>query len=443
MWPKSTAKSLCDGHVPRRSCPRDECESPASLVHSNRINTVDRTHTTLLVVLLALLGWTDGSAHAQSPWFEDVTASHLPQAPELHTLDVSFSDVDGDGDLDAVIAVEHGPNRLYVNDDEGRLTHREGAFGEGVYDTEHVRTADFNEDGNPDVIFVAEDDRHHQYFLGREDGTFRDVTRRLPERSEGNALDVGDVDGDGRPDVVVGNTGEEGQNLLWLNNPEQPGHFVDATSSHLPQERDQTQGIVLEDIDDDQDLDMVVGNEVPPNRLLVNDGSGHFSDQSGRLDVPVPLHTRQVLAFDATGDERVDIVYCNLTSNADGWEKDPQTRLLVQDEEGQFTDETGPRMSGNNFSTYACTNMDADGDGDQDLILSTIDIPGFEPLPVRAYANDGNGNFTDVTGEVMPPEAAGRNWGTDVGDLDGDGIEDLFIGGFGTQARLLLGRRPE
>ena len=412
---------------------------------------MDQAQTTAFILalaglVLAGLGWGAGSARAQSHWFEDVTATDLPQAPELHSLDASFADVDGDGDLDAVIAAENAPNRLYLNGGDGRLANQAGAFGEGAYDTEHVRTADFNGDDHSDAIFVAEDDRHHQYFLGRGDGTFRDVTGRLPERSEGNALDVGDVDGDGRPDVVLGNTGEDGQNLLWLGDPEQPGHFVDATASHLPQKSDQTQGIALEDVDDDQDLDMAVGNEVGPNRLLINDGGGHFSDQSGRLvptTVGTPLHTRQVLAFDATGEGRTDIVYCNLTSNGDGWEKDPQTRLLVQGEDGQFTDETGPRLPGNNFSTYACTNVDADDDGDQDLILSTIEIPGFDPLPVRAWANDGSGDFTDMTAEVMPDETAGRNWGTAVGDLNGDGIEDLFIGGFGTQARLLLGRVPE
>ena len=72
---------------------------------------MDRTQTTAFILalaglVLAGLSWGAGSARAQSRWFEDVTATHLPQAPELHSLDVSFADVDGDGDLDAVIAAE-------------------------------------------------------------------------------------------------------------------------------------------------------------------------------------------------------------------------------------------------------------------------------------------------------------------------------------------------
>lgn len=270
--------------------------------------------------------------------------THVPTDSELHALDVAAGDFDRDGDVDVALAVEGGVNRYYRNDGAGRFVHVEGIFGNVPHDSEYVDAADFDGDGLLDLVFVAEDDEQHQLFLGRGDGTFLDVTERLPARSEGNALAVGDVNRDVLPDIVVGNSNEGGgdpANFLWVNDAASPGHFIDRSSTALPRDAESTQSVALADLDADGDLDMVVGNQTPPNRLLRNDGTG---------------------------------------------------------------------------------------------------VPGFAPLQVRAWRNDGQGHYSDVTASVIPDSAVGRTWGMARADFDGDGHDDLFLGQWGTQARLLLSR---
>ena len=380
--------------------------------------------------------------------FVDATATHVPIAPSLHATDSVFVDVNNDGHLDVVVSVEYGVNRLYLNDGKGKLTYVPDAFGTAIHDNEHVRAADFNGDGNMDVFFVAESDEVHQLFLGDGKGGFTDASDRLPASSQGNALAIGDVNGDGLPDIVVGSTGETGhspdapivpaRNLLFLNDPSNPGHFIDATATHLPNTNDQTEGIALADMTGSGSLDMVIASPAHPNRLLLNDGTGRFTDASDRLDLRVPMETREVHVLDVNGDGLNDIVFFNITSNNFGWDKDPQTRLLVNDGNGRFRDETESRLPKHTFSSWAGKVIDFNQDGAPDLLVGAIQVPGFVPLQLRAWQNDGDGNFTDVTLDVVPGVTVGRSWSMGHGDLDGDGKDDVLVGGWGTQARLLL-----
>ena len=396
----------------------------------------------LFVVLAAVL--LAGSASAQprpGPAFADATATHVPTAAELHALDAVFGDFDKDGDLDVALAVENGANRLYLNDGKGKLRWVEGALGRTVHDNEHVRTADFDRDGLLDLVFVAEDGVHHQLFLGRANGRFADVSDRLPARSEGNGLAVGDVNGDGLPDIVVGNSAEGGgvaRNFLWLNDPKRPGHFIEA-SKNLPMPAgDEAQGVALVDIDRDGDLDMVIANQSPTNRLLLNDGKGRFTDATARLGASVPTQTREVHILDANRDGRPDILFLNITSNAGAYERDPQARLLIQQGDGRFSDETKTRLPAHTFSAWGGQIIDFDHDGAPDIVVGAIQVPGFVPMQLRAWRNDGKGHFTDVTLTAMPNSVVGRHWSMAVGDLDGDKHDDLLVGAWGTQARLLL-----
>ncbi|RZM01366.1 MAG: VCBS repeat-containing protein, partial [Pedobacter sp.] len=163
-----------------------------------KLNVMLNLSQKLAVVTLTLSFSAVSASYSQkteTKVFNDVTSTHLPVDPEAHPLDVVLIDVDKDGDLDAILALENLPNRLYLNDGSGKFSWKKGVFAEKSHDTEHLRVGDFDKDGHLDVVFVAEDDRNHEFYLGNGDGTFKDVSDRLPGKSEANGLDIGDVNG--------------------------------------------------------------------------------------------------------------------------------------------------------------------------------------------------------------------------------------------------------
>jgi hypothetical protein len=186
---------------------------------------------------------------------------------------------------------------------------------------------------------------------------------------------------------------------------------------------------------------LVIGNEVPPNRLFFNDGRGKFTEHPEKLELVVPLHTRDVLVFDADRNGHADILFVNLTNNGGQWDKDPTARLLINDGRGNFKDETAKRVPGQKLSNYSGAILDFNHDGYADIILSAVKTPPFEAAQVQTLQNDGNGVFTNVTSKVIPGITISRGWGIAVGDVNGDAVLDLMIGGWGSQVRLLLGKK--
>ena len=104
-----------------------------------------------------------------------------------------------------------------------------------------------------------------------------DIEHGLANRGllDGAGVALGDVDGDGLPDVVLAS--EEKPAALYHNDG--AFHFTDVTArSGLDFTGLQTTSVVLVDVDGDRDLDLIVGTFGGPVKLYLNDGKGHFTD---------------------------------------------------------------------------------------------------------------------------------------------------------------------
>jgi RHS repeat-associated protein len=231
------------------------------------------------------------------------------------------------------------------------------------------------------------------------------------------AAALGDVDSDGDLDLVVANA--SGPNRLLLNDGH--GIFTDVTDSRLPALSQVSMSAQLGDVDGDGDLDLVVANRGSQNRLWLNDGTGVFTDATATHLPSDSALSYDVEFADVDGNHTLDLVVANHGT---------PNQLLRNNGLGVFTDVTThqlPMISGTSMDALFC---DIDADGDADLLV-TAGSPAL-----RVFLNDGTGRFTDATATHLPALDA---FGIKVlaGDIDSDGDADLVLAAAG-QDRILL-----
>lgn len=373
------------------------------------------------------------ASRAADALFEDVTATHLPALLGL-SMDAAIADFDGDGDLDIVIANEFRPNILLINDGMGGFEDESVARLPRINrDSEDVAVADFDGNGYPDIVVVTEDGLVNELYLNNGSGFFSDASDRLPVTGRSNAVLAANIGGDPGPDILIGNNG---QNVILINDGN--GFFVEETSQRLPVMMDSTQDLELGDVDGDLDLDLLVGNE-GRNLLLINNGAGVFSDES---DARIPLRdapeeTREADFGDVNGDGHLDVFFANVRAFV--FTAVAQNRILINDGDGFFSDETAARLPVDADNSFDADFLDVDDDGDEDIVVANLGgLTASESVPYLVYRNDSAGFFEDATSAFFPSGVFGNGLDIESADFDGDGREDLFLSSRAGTDRLLL-----
>ena len=316
---------------------------------------------------------------------------------------VGAADMDGDGDPDLVIgfrsdsSLNPQPNRVLLNDGFGRFEATGQEIGNGF--TRDVAIADYDGDGDND-FFSANDSTlfldGNALWLNNGESEFTATSTTLGF-SHTEAIAFGDLDNDGNLDAVVGAVNDG--NAVWFGRGD--GRF--GKSNQFLGDSD-TRAIALGDLDGDGDLDAFAGNSAnQPNRVWINDGSGVLTDSGQELGV---RSTWDVTLGDIDGDGDLDAVTANSGTQAN--------KVWLNNGEGVFN--SGPSLG--NSDSRGADLADIDSDGDLDLFVANA---GQEANLV--YRNDGQGNFT-TTGQQL---GAASSWDVELGDLDGDGDVDAFV----------------
>jgi hypothetical protein len=333
--------------------------------------------------------------------------------PPFAAYGAAVGDIDNDGWVDLVVTSEAG-NSLYLNRGDG--TFRDAAAAARIRDVHGDAVAplllDFDNDGDLDLFLSAIGNQ--MLFENRllPDGSleFWDVSHEsgVAVTAIGFSAVVGDVDGNGYPDIYVTSYNRYGQvlpdrwdgatngtpNLLFINRGD--GTFDEVADERGVADDRWSYAAGFADVDRDGDLDLYSTNDFGGGNSLFINESGTFVDRAETHGVYDGGYGMGVSFGDYDNDGDLDLHVTRMSSTAG-------RRILAR--------------------------------------LGEAELPSRERLEELAignslYENSGTGIFRDVSAEAGP-FAAGWAWGGGFIDIDNDGLEDLFTpNGFISGSRL-------
>ena len=336
-----------------------------------------------------------------------------------------WADYDQDGDLDLVVT--GGTNsgsastQLYENRDGGLSPL---SVDLPNLDGETVEWGDIEGDGDLDLVIAAGDST---YIMTNSEGTFA-VTTRLPS-DRGTSSVLEDFDRDGDLDLVVIGTNESKSTLFYENVGS--GQFE-------PREAGLASvgfgAVGSGDVDGDGDRDLLLAgldeNGQSQTLIYLNDGDANFSVASTSLP-GTGLGAADFGDYDEDGD--LDLLLTGIEESGDPTHGDPGVtvaEIFANDGSGRFESINAglqrgiPR--GNAYTRTTAQWGDVDADGDLDVVVGGWLPFGDGKRRTTVYENQGGGTFAPIGAGLVGITTGTAEWA----DLDNDGMLDLFVSGY-------------